>query len=74
MEKNLQPILPATELYEWLLKNGIKRPILKGKQRSYQADWLPKNLEEQIAQLFSEGMWFPQEALGLTELLAGVHS
>lgn len=74
IEKNLQPILPAVELYEWLLKNGTKRPMLKGKQRKYNIGWLPKTLETQIDQLFSESTWFPQEALGLTELLAGVHN
>jgi len=68
IEKGLQPILPAINLYVWLLKNGIQRPILKGKQHKYITGWLPEYLEEKIDQLFSEDKWLPQEALGITEL------
>ncbi|NOQ14483.1 MAG: hypothetical protein GQ583_08425 [Methyloprofundus sp.] len=72
VEKDLSPILPAINLYKWLLKNGIQRPILQGKQQKYIPGWFPASLEKKINQLFSEGWWFPQEALGSTELQAGI--
>ncbi len=66
--KAMLPILPEIELYEWLLENGIKRSLLKGKQSSYLTGWLSESIEEKIKQLFAENIWFPQEALGYEEL------
>ncbi|WAK02244.1 Wadjet anti-phage system protein JetD domain-containing protein [Methylobacter sp. YRD-M1] len=68
IENNIMPILPAVQYYEWLLNNGTKRKIEKGKQPNYIKDWLPESLQEKVDHLFKDHLWIPQESLGLEEL------
>lgn len=72
VERNLLPIIPAVNLYQWLLDNGIQRDLSRGRQPVSSENWLPKNLSDQIARLFDEKKWMPQEALGYEELSLGV--
>ena len=63
-------IEPALDLYRWLLENGIRRardesqdlPVTLGQE------WLGTELGETLTQLWAEGHWIPQEALGFEAL------
>lgn len=70
--KNRKAIVPAIELYQWLLENGIERTFLKKQQPIFAKGWLPVSVENSMIQLFAEKKWFPQEALGYEELKSGV--
>lgn len=68
------PVLPAKDFYDWLLKHGIRRakksePMNNETfQRSLR--WLDGiALQYGITQLFREDKWIPQESLGMEGLL-----
>lgn len=69
-EALLDRVQPSFELYEWLLRNGIRRPSVINRTTVSRKvlDWLPPSLHNSVDELFAAGMIIPQESLG-TEAL-----
>lgn len=63
-------VLPALELYAWLLKNGTRRVKIECKAGTLaQAEaWLGAELASRVFEMWQEGRWIPQEALGFEQL------
>lgn len=64
-------VLPALELYAWLLENGTRRVKLECKAGTLsQAEaWLGADLAPRVFEMWQEGHWVPQEALGFEQLI-----
>lgn len=61
---------PALDLYRWLLKKGIRRPRDESQEpETLGKEWLGDELGDALTQLWAEGHWIPQEALGIEALL-----
>lgn len=62
-------VTPAIEWYEWLLLNGRRRdrPVCDD-LTPFAAQWLGRELGEALSELWCEGLWIPQEALGFSYL------
>ena len=62
-------VAPATEWYEWLLVNGRRRdrPAC-GDLIPLATQWLGRELGKALSELWCEGLWIPQEALGFSKL------
>jgi hypothetical protein len=71
LKQGLTEIRPETRFYAWLLENGVrrqaKRPPTK-EQIAIWRDWLTPKLRSPVQQLLQQGLWIPQESLGLAEL------
>lgn len=65
------PVQPASELYTWLLANGLRREKSECSDGTLvqAATWLGVELGEKVHAMWQEGRWIPQEALGLEQLL-----
>ena len=63
-------IEPALDLYRWLLENGIRRARdeSQGLPGTLGKEWLGAELGQALTQLWAEGYWIPQEALGFEAL------
>lgn len=63
-------VRPALEHYKWLLANGIRRekPECRNAVESRAHDWLGPELGEALAEMWRQGQWMPQEALGFDQL------
>ena len=59
----------ALPLYTWLLRNGTRRPKVAAKMynRDTLLTFMPP-LASQLEELWSQGEWLPQEALGTEQL------
>lgn len=64
-------VLPALEHYAWLLANGVRRVKLECKAGTLaQAEaWFGPELAPRVFEMWQEGAWIPQEALGFEQLL-----
>lgn len=68
-QKNTQQITPCISLYERLLAIGRRKPgVTKTAFHAARVElWLP-SLSAEIASVWDEGDWIPQEGLGLEQL------
>ncbi|MFK8399951.1 Wadjet anti-phage system protein JetD domain-containing protein [Pseudomonas sp. BGr12] len=66
---NIQQLMPCCRLYRALLEVGVRRKggEPQASHLALAASWLPE-LADQIAQMWDEGMWMPQEAVGFERL------
>ncbi len=64
-------VRPALEFYAWLLENGRRRPKHECKAGTLaQAEaWLGPELGLKVFDMWQDGFWIPQEALGFELLL-----
>lgn len=65
-------VRPASELYAWVLQHGTRREKLECKNGTLaQAQaWLGSELGAEVHQMWQQGLWIPQEALGFEQLVA----
>ncbi|NMM12411.1 MAG: hypothetical protein HHJ17_02550 [Rhodoferax sp.] len=63
---------PAQDLYRWLLAHGRTRekPACRGVAADSATAWLGPELGETLTELWAQGLWIPQEALGFEQLKA----
>jgi hypothetical protein len=62
-------VTPAIEWYEWLLLNGRRRDRPPCDDLTLLAtQWLGFELGKALSELWREGLWVPQEALGFSHL------
>jgi Uncharacterized protein conserved in bacteria C-term(DUF2220) len=63
-------VRPAMDFYRWLLANGRRRhrPECSTFDASSSAAWLGDDLAAQVADLWRDERWIPQEALGFEQL------
>jgi hypothetical protein len=62
-------VAPAIEWYEWLLLNGCRRDRpASGDLTPLATQWLGLELGTALGELWGEGRWIPQEALGFKHL------
>lgn len=64
-------VRPALDLYRWLIQNGRRREkadCLKA-EVSHAKDWLGNSLGEELAEIWRQGLWIPQEGLGHEQLV-----
>ena len=62
-------VAPAVEWYEWLLLNGRRRGRPACRDLTPLAtQWLGLELGTALSELWGEGLWIPQEALGFSDL------
>lgn len=66
------PVRPALDLYRWLLEHGRTRekPTCRGAAAESATAWLGPELGETLTELWAQGLWIPQEALGFEQLKA----
>ncbi len=64
-------VVPALDWYAWLLEHGLRRGKLECQNAAGQAaiDWLGAELGDALGEVWRVGLWLPQEALGLEQLL-----
>lgn len=65
-------VRPALNLYRWLLAHGRTREKLDCRRAAAESAtaWLGPELGETLAELWAQGLWIPQEALGFEQLKA----
>lgn len=71
-DAGLPPIMPAIDLYFWLLSRGVTRPLVSEVPDTAcdaALAWLGEEMGQDVIALWSGGSWIPQESLG-TEVLA----
>lgn len=63
-------VRPALSLYRWLLANGRTRekPECRLASDVLAKDWLGLELGVSLAQRWQDGVWIPQESLGIEQL------
>ena len=70
-QRGLAGILPETRFYTWLLEYGVRRTA-KGLQSEQETavwhEWLAPALRASVIDLLNNGLWIPQESLGIAEL------
>lgn len=66
-------VAPAIELYSWLTSNGVRRakPECIEAPLDLAAAWLVEPLASAIQEIWRQGQWLPQEALGFEKLQQG---
>lgn len=64
-------VQPALDLYAWLLENGTRRtkPECKVGTLAQAEAWLGPKLAPLVFEMWQNGLWIPQEALGFEQLL-----
>lgn len=69
-------VAPALDLYQWMLKFGRRRPLAgDAPPPSHESkNWFGPEVGAQVAKLWSEGAWMPQEALGIENLRSPMFS
>jgi hypothetical protein len=65
-------VRPALNLYRWLLAHGRtrKKPACREAATESATAWLGPELGETLTELWAQGLWIPQEALGFEQLKA----
>lgn len=63
-------VRPALNLYRWLLAHGRTRekPTCREATADTATAWLGSELGEELTELWAQGLWIPQEALGFEQL------
>lgn len=63
-------VRPAIHFYAWLLRHGVRRTLEQGYESAVlrAGAWMDVDIAEGLAELWSEGSWIPQEALGIEKL------
>ena len=63
-------VRPALDLYQWLLSHGHRRekPECRGATAQMATSWLGLELGAAVAEIWAQGLWIPQEALGFEQL------
>lgn len=66
-------VRPASELYAWLLQHGTRREKLECKNGTLaQAQaWLGVELGAEVFDMWTAGLWIPQESLGYEQMGVG---
>lgn len=61
---------PALSYYQWLFTKGRtrKKPDCQQADAGTATHWLGPELGPELAQLWAQGLWIPQEALGIDQL------
>lgn len=63
-------VRPALDLYRWLLQNGRRRekPECSNTGDLLATNWLGADLGAELAAIWQQGLWVPQEGLGYEQL------
>lgn len=63
-------VRPALDLYRWLLHNGRRRekPGCLNAEDLLATNWLGAGLGAELADIWRQGLWIPQEGLGYEQL------
>lgn len=63
-------VTPALDFYRWMLEFGRRRPLPEGRPKASRElqSWFGPDVGPLVDQLWSQGDWMPQEALGIDNL------
>ncbi len=65
-------VIPAREWYGWLIEHGTQRtkPEHSSAEGQLALDWLGTEIGSDLAALWKDGLWLPQEGLGFEQLMS----
>ena len=69
-------VMPALELYRWLLEHGRRRPLEEQQKglKHLTVEWLGPELGADLSALWDSSLWIPQESLGFERLIQRIES